>query len=172
MVAWESKRGFKEKMQLLRVAGRAGHSPRWPLKHRPGVMDRDFCRPRNTLGVGEAATGNKTFSVPRVPGRPEAAHTLQRVNMELMLGHLGQSNCGLPSCGYGWTCLHPYPSARDLWAKGGHSDALLRKLRLGKELSQFPLTAHWTTGDTESPEEGCCPRIWCKLVMGWCRTEQ
>lgn len=79
--------GFQGQMQLLKVAVRAGHSPRWPLKHRPGVMDRDFCRPRNTLGVGEAATGNKSFSVPRAPRRPEAAHTLQHVNIKLMFGH-------------------------------------------------------------------------------------
>lgn len=35
-----------------------------------GVLDRDFCQPRNTQGVGEAATGNKTSSVPGALGGP------------------------------------------------------------------------------------------------------
>lgn len=69
-MAWKSKRDFKDKW-----SSRKWQEQDWPCSKVASEAliwsdEQRFCQPRNTQGVGEAAAGNKYFSVPRAPGDP------------------------------------------------------------------------------------------------------
>lgn len=79
---------------------------------------RRFCQPRNTEGVGEAASSNKSFSVRWAPGDPGGLRQPTAADSKYQpdVRPFRQSSLGLPSCakaeGRG-TCLHmPAPRLR------------------------------------------------------------